>query len=204
MAFDWMEPVEIGDGGIRVLPLAFESFGVRGMATYVETDDVKLMIDPGSALGPRFRLAPHELEYIALARSRERIIQFARRADVLTISHYHFDHYVPFFENWAWIWSSPNMAERLYKEKIVLAKDPASNINWSQRQRGHLFWKKATQISEVQVADGEEFTFGETKLRFSRPVPHGIKDSKIGQVLMKIYIRLIIVESVTSLFWTKE
>ena len=60
-----MEPIPVKNGEIRVLPLAYESFGVRGMATYVETDDVKLVIDPGSALGPRFRLNPHEQEYMA-------------------------------------------------------------------------------------------------------------------------------------------
>lgn len=65
-----IEPKSIGNGEIRVLPLAFESFGVRSMATLVETDDIKLVIDPGSALGPRFSLSPHECEYTALAQSR--------------------------------------------------------------------------------------------------------------------------------------
>ena len=129
-----MEPVPIGNGEIRVLPLAFESFGVRSMATYVETDDLKLIIDPGSALGPRFNLSPHEREYLALARSRERIQDAARGAEVLTVSHYHFDHYVPSFEDWLWVWSSPELAERLYRGKLILAKDIATNINFSQRQ----------------------------------------------------------------------
>lgn len=154
------------------------------MATYIETDDVKLMIDPGSALGPRFGLLPHELEYIALARSKDRIIQLSRRADVLTVSHYHFDHFIPFFENWMWIWSSEELASRAYRGKLVLAKDPTSKINPSQRRRGYLFWKRCTQCAELQVADGREFRFGETLIRFSDPVPHGPPGSNIGFVVM--------------------
>jgi predicted metallo-beta-lactamase superfamily hydrolase len=30
----------------RIVPLAFDSFGVRSMATFVETDDLKILIDP--------------------------------------------------------------------------------------------------------------------------------------------------------------
>jgi hypothetical protein len=178
-----MNPIELG-GGIKVLPLAFESFGIRGMATYVETDDLKLLIDPGSALGPRFNLSPHELEYVALVRSRERILDWARKAMVLTVSHYHFDHYVPFFENWLWIWSSPDLAERLYRGKLILAKDPTSNINPSQRRRGYLFWKQGGELAEMRVADGKKFTFGGTKLRFSEPLSHGPEGSQVGLVLM--------------------
>lgn len=62
-----MKPITIGNGEIRVLPLAFESLGVRGMSMFVKTDDVKLVIDPGSALGQRFNLYPHECEYVALS-----------------------------------------------------------------------------------------------------------------------------------------
>jgi len=43
---------------VKIIPLAFESFGVRSMATYVETDQ-KILIDPGTSLGPkRFGFPP--------------------------------------------------------------------------------------------------------------------------------------------------
>lgn len=183
--FDRMKPVPVGDGEIRVLPLAFESFGVRSMATLVETDDVKLVIDPGSALGPRFKLSPHELEYMALARSRQTILDAARDADVLTISHYHFDHYVPSFEDWLWTWSSPELAGRLYRGKLILAKDISSNINLSQRKRGYMFQKLNSRVAkEIRVADGKSFKFGHTILKFSKPVFHGTRNSQLGYVLM--------------------
>ncbi len=180
-----MKPVPVGNGEIRVLPLAFESFGIRSMATFVETDDLKLVIDPGSALGPRFKLSPHEHEYVALARSRQEILDAARNADVLTISHYHFDHYVPSFEDWLWVWSSPKLAERLYRGKLILAKDTSSNINLSQRKRGYMFKKfNSKLVKEIRVADGKSFKFGRTILKFSRPVFHGTPESQLGYVLM--------------------
>jgi predicted metallo-beta-lactamase superfamily hydrolase len=67
------------------------------MCTFVETTDVKILIDPGAALGPRFRLLPHPEEYNALRDSRQRIHEYSRRADLLIISHYHHDHFTPNF-----------------------------------------------------------------------------------------------------------
>lgn len=31
---------------MKIIPIAFDSLGTRGMATYVETKDVKIFIDP--------------------------------------------------------------------------------------------------------------------------------------------------------------
>ncbi|MEM3402028.1 MAG: hypothetical protein QXH08_02230, partial [Candidatus Hadarchaeales archaeon] len=175
--------MEIGNGEIRIFPLAAESLGVRSLAVAVETDDVKIVVDPGSALGPRFNLPPHEREYFALASSRKRIFAAARQADVLTISHYHFDHYLPGFEDWTWILSSPELAEALYREKMILAKDPGEKINVSQRRRGYMFWKMCSEIAELKVADGRSFEFGKTEVEFSPPVFHGGSDA-LGYVLM--------------------
>ncbi|MEM4187821.1 MAG: hypothetical protein QW786_02520 [Candidatus Hadarchaeum sp.] len=155
------------------------------MATFVETDDVKMVIDPGSALGPRFHLSPHEREYVALARSRLAILEAARKSELLTISHYHFDHYVPSFEDWVWIWSSPEIAANLYRGKVILAKDINADINASQRKRGYIFQKLNAKIAkEIKIADGKKFTFGQTALKFSRPVAHGSPGTELGYLLM--------------------
>lgn len=180
-----MKLAPVGNGEIRVLPLAFESLGVRGTATLVETDDIKFIIDPGSALGPRFRLNPHEREYLELYRTKKAILEASRDADLLTISHYHFDHYVPNFENWLWIWSSPELAAELYSNKLILVKDTNANINPSQRKRSYMFRKMNLKTArEIQVADGRTFKFGKTTLEFSKPVYHGPAGSKLGYVLM--------------------
>lgn len=180
-----MKFVPVGNGEIRILPLAFESLGVRGTATLVETDDIKFVIDPGSALGPRFRLNPHEREYLELYRTKKAILEASRDSDLLTISHYHFDHYVPNFENWLWIWSSSELATELYSNKLILAKDTNANVNPSQRKRGYMFRKLNVKTAkEIRVADGQTFKFGKTSLEFSNPVYHGPAGSKLGYVLM--------------------
>src|SRR6058998_2427920 len=84
---------------VKVTPLAYESLGVRGMCTLIETKDVGILADAGVAMGPRFRLMPHPVEYKARADARERIEAAAGTAKVTTISHYHNDHHTPNFED---------------------------------------------------------------------------------------------------------
>jgi predicted metallo-beta-lactamase superfamily hydrolase len=180
-----MRPVPVGGGEISVVPLAFESLGVRGMSLYVRTEDLGMVVDPGSSLGPRFGLTPHRREYRALSSSRELIQREAGRAEVLTVSHFHYDHYLPPFENWLWLWSSPSLAERLYRGKTLLMKDFSSGVTPSQRKRGYLLRKFCSGLArEVRVADGRKFRFGGTELEFSEPVPHGREGSRMGSVLM--------------------
>jgi hypothetical protein len=104
---------------------------------------------------------------------------------VLTISHYHFDHYVPNFEDWIWTWSSPEIAAEIYSGKLILAKDISRDINASQRKRGYMFHKlNVDGAKEIRVADGREFKFGGTTIKFSKPVYHGSECSALGYVLM--------------------
>lgn len=172
---------------IRLEPIAFESLGVRGMCTYVETPDVKVLIDAGASLGLRHGLLPHPREYQALERARRRIRERALASEVVTVSHYHYDHYTPAWREREWVltWSCAEEAEAIYAGKKVLLKDVRTKINLSQRKRGWLFEKAvSTMTNEVEVADGREFVFNETKLRFSPPVPHGEGGSGLGYVLM--------------------
>src|SRR3990170_1166289 len=90
---------------IRVVPLAAESFGVRSMCTYVETPDVRLLLDAGVSLAPnRFGFFPHPKEYEAIAECRQRIAEAAEKVEVVTLSHYHFDHHTPSYEDWCYNW----------------------------------------------------------------------------------------------------
>jgi hypothetical protein len=60
------------------------------MATFVETDDLKVLIDPGVALAPvRYGLEPHPLEWQRLDDTWEAIKQYAENAEVLIVTHYH-------------------------------------------------------------------------------------------------------------------
>lgn len=170
---------------INVTPLAFESFGVRSMCAYIETPDLKLLIDPGVSLGPRFALLPHPREYAARAECRKRVAEAAEKVEIVTISHWHYDHHTPNYLDTVWNGSSPEIAQQIYQDKIILAKDIRSNINFSQRRRGWVFQKASKKfVRKIEVADGKSFQFGETQLKFSSPVFHGEEDSALGWVLM--------------------
>ncbi len=171
---------------IKVLPVAFESLGVRSMCTYVETPSVKVLLDAGVSLGPnRFGFPPHPREYEALKESRKAITRLAERADVVTVSHYHFDHHTPSYTDWAYNWCSAEIAEKTYGGKTVLIKNYRDHANFSQRRRGWLFTKTSGKHAErLEVADGRAFAFGDTSIFFSKPVFHGPEGSNLGWVIM--------------------
>jgi uncharacterized protein len=173
--------------GITITPLAFESLGVRSMCTQVRTRDVTVLLDAGVALGPRFRLLPHPKEYEALTEARERITAAAENSKVVTISHYHNDHHTPNYIDAAWLASSPELSEKIYKGKVVLVKDFRKKINTAQRRRGWMFKQAAAKwVDKYEAADGREFSFGKTLVRFPPPVPHGEDESELGWVLLCI------------------
>jgi uncharacterized protein len=172
---------------IRVTPLASESFGVRSMCTLVETPDVAVLLDAGISLAPyRFSLPPHPLEFQTIANLRQAIAQAADKAQVVTISHYHFDHHTPSFEDWVVNWTEDGeTARQIYQNKTVLVKNPKEKINASQRQRAWMFQKTGGKHAKtLESADGKTFTFGDTALRFSEAVAHGSDDSMLGWVIM--------------------
>ncbi len=173
---------------IRVVPLAAESFGVRSMCTYVETPDVKILLDAGVSLCPmRFGLPPHPMEFKAIIKVRRKIAEIAEKADVVTLSHYHFDHHTPSYEDWLCNWTAEmETARQIYEGKTVLVKNPREKINFSQRRRGWLFQKTGGKFArKLEVADGKIFSFGKsTTIKFSEPVFHGPEDSALGWVLL--------------------
>ena len=170
---------------IRITPIAFESMGVRSMCTLIETPDVKVLIDPGVALGPRFGILPHPQEYEARNSCRASIRETAKKVDLMVISHYHNDHYTPSFTDTVWIGSSADESREIFQDKTVLLKDIRSTINFSQRHRGWMFQKTSEDyVKKFEVADGRTFHYGETELKFSEPVFHGEENSDLGWVLM--------------------
>jgi len=175
---------------IKITPLAAESFGVRSMCTLVETPDVIMLLDAGVSLCPyRFHLPPHPIEFETIAKLRKRITEAADKAEAVTISHYHFDHHTPSYEDWLVNWTeAQETARQIYQDKNLLIKNPRENISASQRQRAWLFKKTAGKHAKaIETADGKTFAFGEeTFLRFSEAVPHGPDDSMLGWVVMTL------------------
>jgi predicted metallo-beta-lactamase superfamily hydrolase len=175
---------------IHIVPLAAESLGVRSMCTYVETPDVRILLDAGVSLCPnRFGLPPHPIEFKAIDESRRRIAQAAERAEIVTLSHYHFDHHTPSYEDWLCNWTvKTETARQIYEGKTVLIKNPKDKINYSQRRRGWMFQKTGGKYAKkLEIADGKTFFLGkDTNVRFSQPVFHGQENSSLGWVLITI------------------
>lgn len=173
---------------IKVTPIAFESLGVRSMCTLIKTPDISILMDPGVSLGQRYGLLPHPEEYRALMEARGRVVEASAEADVLTVSHYHFDHYTPLgLVDYVWMWSDVESSEKIYYGKEVLVKSVRRDINFSQRRRGWIFERMLLKVAErVKVADGSLFEYGGTKLSFSKPVFHGEEDTALGWVLMTV------------------
>jgi len=175
-----MGPRPIKDGEILIEPLAAESLGIRSLSTFIITPDVKLLLDPGVSHGLR-TLLPHPREAAALLRTGRRILERAREAQVLAISHYHFDHYMPSFTHWM-NFASPQLADELYRGKEVLLKSRESGINFSQRKRAYYVYQR--RDCRLVVADGERFRYGRTEVKFSPPVDHGEAGTRLGKVLL--------------------
>ena len=159
---------------MKVLPLAFDSMGVRSMCTFLEVGKLKLLIDPGVALGPtRYGLGPTKEEWKALELSRALIMEAAGRAKAVAVTHYHYDHH-PFPED-------GEMYERCFGGKMVMAKDRKKNINLSGKKRGALFEERVVRVTDrLEWADGREFEVGE-RVEFSPAVWHGDVGSKVGR-----------------------
>jgi hypothetical protein len=172
---------------IKVTPLAAESFGVRSMCTLIETPDITVLLDAGISLCPyRFGLPPHPVEFQTISKLRKKIAEAADKAEVVTISHYHFDHHTPSFEDWLVNWTEANeTAQRIFRGKKVLMKNPRDKINASQRERAWVFQKTGGKYAEkLESADGKAFAFGNTLVRFSDAVVHGSEDAMLGWVIM--------------------
>lgn len=162
---------------MNIVPLSSDSMGARSMATFIETRDLRIMIDPGVALGPyRYGLPPHPLEWEKLENDWKVIVEYTRKADIVVITHYHYDHHNP--------WDDLE----IFRDKVLIVKDPNSNINYSQRRRAYFFLKQVGEIPRrVEVAEGFKTCIGETELEISNAVFHGV-DSKLGYVV-EVYVR---------------
>ncbi len=165
--------------------LASESLGVRSYCTYVETKSLKVIIDPGCALGPnRFNLPPHKQEVESLWECWERINEYLKKSDFAIITHYHYDHH--HYRN-----------ANLYEGKTLFVKD-FSTLNPRQRRRAEKFLEKLKLPRAVVVADGRNFYFGDTEIEFTKALPHGYGRQDIK--VIGVYIK----EDKESMFYTSD
>jgi predicted metallo-beta-lactamase superfamily hydrolase len=84
-----------------------------------------------------------------------------------------------------WLGSTPEIADAIYNDKIILAKDIRDSINFTQRRRGWIFKITAEKNAKsFTTVDNKTVEYGGTKLKFSAPIYHGEKTSGLGWVLM--------------------
>ena len=233
-------------GPLRVRLVYFDSMGAKCSSVLVQTPHIKVIVDPGAAvLQPSFPL-PLEDKMLLFMKAYERIRRFASKADMVIVTHYHYDHH-----------PHPDLLvsmEPVFHGKTLLVKDPNQWINQSQNRRAHRFLSKLHQYSgdkrkfkdllvpssfsmeedpfashpktaalwqnakgrrgrvmeakkrwfqrtvekwrrtrwipsfeagdlKVLLADGKEFRFGSTEIRFSPPMFHGQFLNNIGWVV---------------------
>ncbi len=160
---------------MRIKIIAADSMGVRSLATVVETSEGVIGIDLGASLAPRrYGLPPHDVELKRLEEALEEARKRLGEAEVVVITHYHYDHYM-------------RHEPELYSGKILLAKNPSRDINRSQAIRAYVFFKKLgvlEKAKEVVWADGSVYRFGRVVVEVSPPVWHGAPGSRVGRVLM--------------------
>lgn len=144
------------------------------MATVVMAGGFKIFIDPSAALAPvRFGLPPHDLELKALRDSIKRIDFELSDTDVVIVTHYHYDHHDPGFK----------IPIERYASKLVLVKDPARNINISQKIRASKFLRRLRDVgARIHVVDEQSIELGGLRITFSKPIPHG-NTTRLGYVL---------------------
>jgi len=161
---------------LRIKLIAFDSMGVRSMATFIETSEGTFFIDPGAALAPRrYGLPPHEEELKTLREKLRAIYDYARESDYIVISHYHRDHYLYRVGE-----------EEYYAGKNLLIKHPRVFINPSQRIRAYVLLEKMkvkNLAKSIVYADSTSMKIGRVSLEFSHPLSHGQCGSKLGWVL---------------------
>ncbi|MBS3762155.1 MAG: hypothetical protein KGZ25_02510 [Planctomycetes bacterium] len=159
---------------IRIL--ATESLGVRGLCCFVETGDRKILIDPGISLGyKRHGFLPHPIQIAAGVRIREEIISVAKNATDIVISHWHGDH-------------APLVDANPYQMPAGPMKKPIKNAR---------LWTKGIDAESDRIRERVESLAGflgqtlpesagnqSDNMLFSKPIPHGEKDSNQGNVMM--------------------
>lgn len=85
------KPITIGK--IDVHLVWFDSMGAKSSCLLIETPDVKILVDPGAAeMQPSYPLSNLWKKRLR-RKALEAIKEAAQKAEIVFISHYHYDHH---------------------------------------------------------------------------------------------------------------
>ena len=153
-----------------------ESLGVRGLSCFVKAGTRRILIDPGVALGYiRHGLLPHPLQVAEGERVRQRIIEALESATDLVFSHFHGDH-VPLQKANPYQLAIRHLPENF--QNICCWSKSWDSLGERMKQRAQDL--KALLGPNLHIAEG--LTDG--PMTFSKAMPHGVKGSKLGTVMM--------------------
>lgn len=153
-----------------------ESMGVRSLCCRVTLAGRHIVIDPGVALGyVRFGLLPHPLQVAVGRRIREKVLRALEDATDVVFSHFHGDH-VPLLEANPYQLSMRTLPDSF--RTLRCWSKSADDLSAESRKR---FQDLARLLGpNMGVAEGQS----EGNLTFSRAVPHGAPQSKMGTLMM--------------------
>ncbi len=125
----------------------FDSMGAKSSCILVETRSVNVLIDPGAAvMQPSYPLP--KTEKIKLLKNAVKEIEKAsKKADVIVITHYHYDHH---FKP-----SNPHLSNPtlIYDRKRILIKNPNEWINFSQFKRARAFIEELANLKGIDLKE---------------------------------------------------
>jgi len=155
--------------------IATESLGVRSLCCTVKTNNRKVVIDPGIALGYlRKGLLPHPIQIAADEILRDKIIRELKEATDIVISHYHGDH-IPLAEANPYQLALDSVLK--YIKDIPIWAKGLENESHKMQERG---WNIRMNADKFKIGEGQT----DKELHFKFPVFHGEKDSNLGRVMM--------------------
>lgn len=161
---------------MNITILGTESMGVRGLSCVIETEQHKIVIDPGLALGyHRQHLLPHPLQVEVGKIVRKRIIESLSGCTDVVFSHFHGDH-IPLPDANPFQLSADEVAE-LFHSPNIWCKGCGSGSSVTARRYEGL---SQTLHRDLPNSEGREVG----PLSFSDSVPHGEPGSRLGEVMM--------------------
>jgi predicted metallo-beta-lactamase superfamily hydrolase len=143
----------------KILMLGTESLGVRGLSCFVEHKGIRVLIDPGVALGfTRWGFHPHPIQAVAGDIVRDKIKKLWKEADYVILSHMHGDH-VPLYDANPFQLSLYSLEDN--GKLTILAPNPETLSGRSRRRL-----EKIVEVygNRVKFFNGEHLEIGPIKV----------------------------------------
>lgn len=125
--------IEIGE--INIMPVWFDSMGAKSMCTFVKTPEISVIIDPGFAVMQRSYPLKDQEKVAFLEAAEERVRKYTKKADIIIITHFHYDHH-----------KRPVEFPESYVDKTLYIKNPNEWINYSQWKRTRIMYEDMMKL----------------------------------------------------------